>query len=141
MPAAKKSRSMDKMPARKMPESVKMPYKPSGKPKTETMPYKPSSRGGTSAGPVPSEISRGQQTRRVNPPSVETTMERQQKRNVPPSELQQKRKKMPEMQEMRKVKITGTASTKPRVSASLSKAQPVTTAKAKPRSIKSMGNK
>ena len=70
--AVKKSKSMDKLPARKMPEGVKMPYKPSGKPKTETMPYKPSNRGGTSAGPIPSEISKGQQMRRSeNQPSVD----------------------------------------------------------------------
>ncbi len=76
-------------------------------------------------------------------------MERQQKRNVPPSELQQKRnvppselqKKREKIKQMPKVKITGTAATTPRVSASLSKAQPVTTAKPKSRRIKSMGNK
>ena len=71
--AIKKSKSMDKMPARKMPESVKMPYKPSGKPKTETMPYKPSNRGGASAGPVPSEISKGEtrrETRRADSSST-----------------------------------------------------------------------
>jgi hypothetical protein len=83
--AVKKSKSMDKLPARKMPESVKMPYKPSGKPKVETMPYKPSdkpkdktmpykpsSRGKTSSDPMPPEISKGEQTRRSkNQPSVD----------------------------------------------------------------------
>jgi hypothetical protein len=54
------------------PKSTPMPYKPSSRaPKAEVMPYKPSTRGGTSAGPVPSEISRGEQTRRLNPPSVD----------------------------------------------------------------------
>jgi hypothetical protein len=57
-------------------------------------------------------------------------MERQQKRNVPPSELKKKREKM---KEMPKVKITGTASTKPRVSASMSKSQPKTIAKTTPK--------
>ena len=41
------------------------------KPKATPMPYKRSTGGGTSAGPVPSEISRGEQTRRLNPPSVD----------------------------------------------------------------------
>ena len=48
-----------------------MPYKPSSrKPEAEVMPYKPSSRGRTSAGPVPSEISRGE-IRRPNSPSMD----------------------------------------------------------------------
>jgi len=85
-------------------------------------------------------------------------MERQQKRNVPPSVTKKKTDKVNEkktvaamdptakarleqIKQMPKVKITGTASTTPRVSASLSKAQPVTTAKPKSRRIKSMGNK
>ena len=55
------------------PKATPMPYRPStGRPKAEVMPYKPSTRGGTSVGPVPSEISRGQQMRRSeNQPSVD----------------------------------------------------------------------
>ena len=53
------------------PKATPMPYRPStGRPKAEVMPYKPSTRGGTSVGPVPSEISRGQ-NRSPNPPSVD----------------------------------------------------------------------
>jgi hypothetical protein len=76
MPVKKGKSTSDYMPVRKPPAGVKMPgtvkpkpktpmpNKPGAKPKAETMPYKPSSRGGTSAGPVPSEISKGEQTRR-----------------------------------------------------------------------------
>jgi hypothetical protein len=49
-------------------------------------------------------------------------------RKVPPSVAKKKTEKV---KEMPKVKITGTASTKPRVSASMSKAQPKTTVKPK----------
>ena len=49
-----------------------MPYKPSSrKPEAKVMPYKPSTRGGTSAGPVPSEISKGEARRSENQPSVD----------------------------------------------------------------------
>ena len=43
------------------------------------------------------------------------------------------KKKTEKMKEMPKVKITGTASTKPRVSSSMSKSQPKTTAKTTPK--------
>ena len=52
--------------------------------------------------------------------------EMQQMRKVPPSVAKKKTEKV---KEMPKVKITGTASTKPRVSASMSKAQPATASK------------
>jgi len=46
-----------------------MPYKPSSrKPEAKVMPYKPSTRGGTSAGPVPSEISKGEARRENQSP-------------------------------------------------------------------------
>ena len=62
----------------------------------------------------------------------------QQMRKVPPSELKKKREKM---KQMPKVKITGTASTKPRVSASMSKSQPATASKPKAPSTLSTGVK
>ena len=54
--------------------------------------------------------------------------EMQQMRKVPPSVAKKKTEKV---KEMPKVKITGTASTKPRVSTSMIKSQPATTVKPK----------
>ena len=59
----KTKKTMPYKPSSRKPKAEVMPYKPSTRgPKTEVMPYKPSNRGGTSAGPVPSEISKGEIT-------------------------------------------------------------------------------
>ena len=65
-------KTMPYKPSNRKPEAELMPYKPSTRgPKAEVMPYKPSNRGGTSAGPVPSEISKGEARRSENQPSVD----------------------------------------------------------------------
>ena len=64
--------------------------------------------------------------------------EMQQMRKVPPSVAKKKTEKV---KEMPKVKITGTASTKPRVSTSMSKSQPATASKPKAPSTLSTGVK
>jgi hypothetical protein len=66
----KTKKTMPYKPSSRKPEAEVMPYKPSTRgPKAEVMPYKPSNRGGTSAGPVPSEISKGE-TRRAGSSST-----------------------------------------------------------------------